>query len=608
MSWVTVGWSMIAAVCMSFAAVHALVWLHSRDKLANLLFAISAFAAGVLTVIEMVAMRAATPAAYSEALRWMHVAAAIIVIALVWFVRAYLQAGRLWLAWTIVGLRALVLVANFFVYPNGTFVEISALKMMPFLGETLSAPVGEQAPSRILIFIGHLLFLIYATDAAVQAWRRGARRQSVTVGGTIVVGLILGLVFSQLMVRGYLPAPLVGFVFLMLVVPMGWELSRDVIQAGALADRLRLSQQRMEMATRAGDLGLWEWDIVRDEVWANERARAWVGAAESERMSFESILQRIASEYREATREAVQRALSADADLEVEFRIDAPGDDARWIAAHGRVERRANGKPVRMRGISMDITARRRDEAELLAQRDSLAQLHRATSLGQLSNALAHELSQPLGAILRNSEAAQLFLKKERPDLEELRAINEDIMRDDRRASAVIDRMRALLKRRSLEMDAISLRDLVDGVAAMMRGELLARQAVLKVDVPSHLPYALGDRVHLQQVILNLLLNSLEAVGEFSSDRRTLTVRATACDDGWIEVAVSDLGPGFPPARISQVFDSFMTTKCEGTGLGLAISKTIVDSHGGRIWAENDPQGGATVRFTLRAVREGGGQ
>jgi len=168
--------------------------------------------------------------------------------------------------------------------------------------------------------------------------------------------------------------------------------------------------------------------------------------------------------------------------------------------------------------------------------------------------------------------------------------------------------MRALLKRRSLEMDAISLRDLVDGVAAMMRGELLARQAVLKVDVPSHLPYALGDRVHLQQVILNLLLNSLEAVGEFSSDRRTLTVRATACDDGWIEVAVSDLGPGFPPARISQVFDSFMTTKCEGTGLGLAISKTIVDSHGGRIWAENDPQGGATVRFTLRAVREGGGQ
>jgi two-component system sensor kinase FixL len=138
MNWITVVWSMITAVCLTFAAVHLLVWLFSREARANLLFAVSAGAAGALTMLELVALRAATPAAYGEALRWMHVAVAVVVIALVWFVRSYLRAGRLWLAWAITGLRALVLVPNFFAYPNATFGEITAIASSSVLGEPVS--------------------------------------------------------------------------------------------------------------------------------------------------------------------------------------------------------------------------------------------------------------------------------------------------------------------------------------------------------------------------------------------------------------------------------------------------------------------------------------
>jgi len=149
-------------------------------------------------------------------------------------------------------------------------------------------------------------------------------------------------------------------------------------------------------------------------------------------------------------------------------------------------------------------------------------------------------------------------------------------------------------------------RDLIAQVAGLVRAEVQARHATLDVSIPDELPDIRGDRVHLQQVLLNLLLNCLEAVRSLAEERRRLTVDAWQRGDGQIEVAVRDRGPGFPVEQISSVFDPFVTTKIEGTGLGLAISKTIVEWHGGRIWAENDPQGGATVRFTLKTAHDGG--
>jgi len=604
MNWITVVWSMTTAACLSFAGVHLLVWLHSRDARTNLLFAISAAAAGMLTILELVAFRAATPAAYGEALRWMHVAVAVVVIALVWFVRSYLRAGRIWLAWIITGLRALVLVPNFVAYPNATFGEITAITSFSLLGEPVSVPAGEQNPWRFLIHVSMLLLLTYVVDAALRAWRQGDRRRGLVIGGAILVAALVSAVNSQLMVLGLLPGPFTGLVFLLIVIAMGWELSLDLIKAGELARRLSESQQRVELATRAADLDLWEWDIERDEVWVNEGARTRVGFDVTERVTFDSYLQQIQPEDREATRETVLRALQAGEGVQAEYRIAGPDGRTRWIAAQGMVLRDAGGKPVRLRGVTMDVSARKRDEAELQRQRVALAQLQRASAVGQFSVALAHELNQPLGAILRNAEAAELLLQRKQPDLEELGAIVADIRNDDQRAAEVIARVRALLQNRSLQFETIGVRGLIDQVIALVRVEVQACEATLEVRVPDGLPDIRGDRVHLQQVLLNLLLNGLEAVQDLAVERRRLAVEARERGDGRIEMAVCDRGLGFPAGEVSSFFDPFVTTKAEGTGLGLAISKTIVESHGGKIWAENDSPGGATVRFTLETAHE----
>jgi two-component system sensor kinase FixL len=598
-------WSMGAAVCLSFAAVHLLTWFNSRDARANLLFAIGACAAATLTMLELGALRAETAAAYGEAIRWMHVAVAVVMVALVWFVRAYLRAGRLWLAWAVTVLRALVLVPNFVAYPNATFGEIAALDSFFLLGESVAVPVGEPNPWRWLIHASVLLWLIYVIDAAAVAWKRGDRRKALVTGGAIVLATLLSALNSQLMVLGLLPGPLTGLVFLLIVTAMGWELSLNLIQAGELARSLKETQQRMELVTKSADLGLWEWDIERDVVWADAGTRAMVGFGPSDDPSFDGYLQRIQPDDREAVRQAVMRSLEADGDFRTAYRVAGPEGRTRWIASQGKVIRGTHGEGVRLRGVTMDVTDRRRDEAELQRQREDLARLQRASAVGQLSTVLAHELNQPLGAILRNAEAAELLLQQDRPDLKELNAIVADIRSDDQRAAEVIQRMRALLQRHRPQLETMDLRELVTQVVDLVGAEFQARHATLDLRVPSGLPGVHGDRVHLQQVLLNLLLNGLEAVQDVADERRILTIEALQPEDGWVEVAVRDRGPGFAAGQAATIFQPFVSTKAGGTGLGLAISRTIIEAHGGRIWAENAPDGGAFVRFTLEAVEEG---
>jgi signal transduction histidine kinase len=210
-------------------------------------------------------------------------------------------------------------------------------------------------------------------------------------------------------------------------------------------------------------------------------------------------------------------------------------------------------------------------------------------------------LNQPLGAILRNAEAAELFLQSDQPDLNEIRAILADIRKDDQRAGQVIERMRSLLKRRSLVSDPVDLREVVEDTVALVRPDLVARQVKLVLAIPGPLPPVQGDRVHLQQVLLNLILNGLDAMHNTTGEERALTVRVLLKTPGWLEVSVSDGGTGLTPAELSQLFEPFYTTKPNGMGMGLAISRTIIEAHGGKIRAENNAGPGANFSFTLPA-------
>ena len=254
-----------------------------------------------------------------------------------------------------------------------------------------------------------------------------------------------------------------------------------------------------------------------------------------------------------------------------------------------------------MTGLSLDITDRKQAEQEIVHQRIELAHVARVSAMGELAASLAHELNQPLGAILRNAEAAELFLQASPPDLEEVRAILADIRKDDQRAGAVIDRMRSLLKKRKLEHSLLDMNVLADEVIALVRPEADSRNVRLALEPVSSLPPVSGDRVQLQQVLLNLLLNAMDAMDDSASDGRRITVRVQAAG-AQVEVAVSDTGHGIPADKLVHVFEPFFSTKPNGLGMGLAISRRIIEAIGGNIRAKNNEAGGATIAFTLPAA------
>jgi signal transduction histidine kinase len=220
--------------------------------------------------------------------------------------------------------------------------------------------------------------------------------------------------------------------------------------------------------------------------------------------------------------------------------------------------------------------------------------------VGELSASIAHELAQPLSAILRNTEAAELILRGEsRSDLSELEDIMTDIARDQRRASEVIRRLRSLLAKTPFETHAVDLNEVVVEVFQLISAQASAHQVTLTTSLASRALIVSGDRVQLQQVVLNLVMNSIEAIGSAVSGERRITARTSLLDDATAEVSIADSGPGIAPERVDQVFQPFFSTKDAGMGMGLSIARTIVASHRGRIWAANRREGGAVLRFTI---------
>ena len=250
--------------------------------------------------------------------------------------------------------------------------------------------------------------------------------------------------------------------------------------------------------------------------------------------------------------------------------------------------------------IIRDITDRRQAERELLEQREELAHLGRVALLGELSAALAHELNQPLAAIMANARAGQRLMARQPPDLPEVRNILEDIVADDRRASEVIRRLHALLERGELQLQSLDVNEIVREVLGLMHSELIQREVLVHTRLAPVLPRVPADRVQLQQVLMNLLLNACDAMGERPREERQATITTAWANGDAVMVSVADQGTGIPEGKLENVFEPFFTSKQHGLGLGLAICRTIVAAHGGRLWAVNNPDRGATFHLALQ--------
>ena len=247
----------------------------------------------------------------------------------------------------------------------------------------------------------------------------------------------------------------------------------------------------------------------------------------------------------------------------------------------------------------LDITERRRAELELREQQLNLVHMSRVSTMGELAASLAHELNQPLTAILSNTQAAQRFLAANPTDLEEVREILKDIVQDNSRAGEVIHRMRALVKKGELDIMPLDLAALIRDVVLLVRSDATLHNIHVSLEVDTHLPPVRGDKVQLQQVTLNLLLNAFDAMHDCPPDKREIHVRAARDGGRMVEITVADHGAGLTIDKLEKIFQPFYTTKHDGLGLGLSISRSIIEAHGGRLWADNNPDRGATFYFTL---------
>jgi PAS domain S-box-containing protein len=272
-----------------------------------------------------------------------------------------------------------------------------------------------------------------------------------------------------------------------------------------------------------------------------------------------------------------------------------------WIWGSSRLVRGSSGEPLYAESFISNITDRKQAEDALFHAQAELAHITRVTTLGELAASIAHEVNQPLTAVHTNASACLRWLSGNRPDIPEAQEAVKRIMRDSRRAGEVIHRIRAMVKRSSPSRELLHVNDIITEVAALVRSEARRNAATLYMQLNNHLPIVNGNRIQLQQVILNLFMNAIEAVSEIHDGPREIMISSAINESGDVVVTVRDSGKGLDPKHLGQLFDAFYTTKASGLGIGLRISRTIIEAHGGRLWATADAPQGAIFQFTLPA-------
>jgi signal transduction histidine kinase len=379
------------------------------------------------------------------------------------------------------------------------------------------------------------------------------------------------------------------------------ERKRDVILLKRAQGALRASDERLQCLLRATNDVIYDWNLVTGALWWNSNGDVYFSALRSNAGRSEGWAGLLHPEDRERV-ESRLRALidGAGSVCEDEYRLRRV--DGGYACVHWRafVVRDEAGKPLRIIGSLMDITDRKRVE-EAQAQ---LAHASRLAVLGELTASIAHEINQPLGAILTNTDAAEVVMNEQPVRLDELRRIVDDIRQDDMRAAEVIRHMRDLLRKRELSMQPFDLKRSIDDVLRLARTDL-GRMGVAVETRFAPSPIVSGDRTHLQQVVLNLILNAVDAMQDIPASRRRLGIQVRPTPGGGVEVSVSDSGPGIEPGQAERLFESFFTTKPQGMGLGLSIARSIVEAHGGTIRAETQDEGGARFSFCLPGCASG---
>jgi two-component system sensor histidine kinase/response regulator len=371
--------------------------------------------------------------------------------------------------------------------------------------------------------------------------------------------------------------------------------------------RLRLSEERLKLAIDAASLGIWDWDVEQDRlVWDDSMYRLYGIRKEEFGGAFDAWTKCLVPEDVARAKEDVEAALRGDREFSSEFKVRRADGAIRIIRGVAQIIRNANGSPVRMVGINRDITdlinaerERVRANEAVHAAQAELAQVARLTTMGELAASIAHEISQPLAAVVSFGNGALRWLAQDPPNLGETKAALKGIVAAGNRAGEVLVRIRELLKHRKPEYASLDVNEAIRDVLALTGSALRSRSVAVQTILAADLPLALGDRVQLQQVIVNLAMNGADAMGSVTDRPRVLRVESKANGEGSIVVKIEDSGIGIEEAIRHRIFDPLFTTKVAGMGMGLSICRRIIEAHGGRLWASPGTPHGTEFQFTI---------
>ena len=375
----------------------------------------------------------------------------------------------------------------------------------------------------------------------------------------------------------------------------------DITEQKETEAALSVKSRLLEESQRVARLGSWEWNIITNELeWSNEVYRIFGLSSQKFGETYEAFLMSVHPDDREMVKNAVNRALSDPSyEYNIVHRVKRPDRSEVLVRERGKVAFEKDGRASRMLGTVQDITDIKMMEAETQRLRSELSRVDRVGMMGVLTAGIAHEINQPLTAILSNAQAALRFLTSDLQDLEEVKEALQEIISDDKRAGEIVRNVRRLMGRSELRYERVDFNEAVREVLSLIRSEILLRNISLSEDLHPDIPPVYGNRISIQQVILNLVMNALEAIESHPTENPEILVFTWTEGSKEVILSVSDTGPGIEPDHLTSIFHSFHTTKAGGLGMGLSICKTIAREHGGKIWAENRPEGGSTFFFSL---------
>src|SRR5438094_5285477 len=366
---------------------------------------------------------------------------------------------------------------------------------------------------------------------------------------------------------------------------------------------LREREARISLAAESADLAFWVLYPEQNTVWMSEKGRAMYGLTPLEPLTRESFMSRIHPDERVAVQAAFERARVSQETFEIEHRIVVPDGKVRWVIVRGRCLWDEHGNVLEIICVTIDLSAQRQADLQLQVQREELARLSSIALMGEMTASLGHELNQPLAAIANNAAAARRFFDRGQIDPAMIKELLADITAASHRAGEVINGIRGMARKGKSTRSRLNLNDVIRDTLRLVRSDILIRETAVVTDFDSLLPDVEAAPVQIQQVLLNLIMNALDAVEALPPPERRIIISTRSLNGKSAEVSVRDFGTGLPVDRAEKVFDHFFSTKAEGMGMGLTIARSIVEAHAGTLGAEDAEGGGALFFFHLPAAQ-----